>query len=92
MVFRCQEYYGNIGEKKTSLKSKQKKIDVAESIAAHKKLITANIYLFKNGVKSVTVIDWENDGKEVDLKLDIEKYKSASAETDALFSSVRKLK
>jgi len=79
-------------KKNDSLTSEQKKAVDIKSIEARAKLLTANIYLFKNGIKSVTVIDWENDGKEVELKLDIEKYESASAEADALFSSVRKLK
>ncbi|OEU22235.1 DUF814-domain-containing protein [Fragilariopsis cylindrus CCMP1102] len=48
--------------------------------------------MFQGGVKSATVIDWENDDKEVELILDTEKYSSASDEANALFSLVRKLK
>jgi predicted ribosome quality control (RQC) complex YloA/Tae2 family protein len=51
----------------------------------------SNLYLFTEGVKKATVIDWENDCVEVELELS-EKYDSPSAEADALFAQARKLK
>jgi len=79
-------------KKKNSLEAERRKIDGAELIGARAQLLVSNLYLFKDGTQSATIVDWENDGKEVELKLDSNKYKSASAEADALFSTVRKLK
>jgi len=83
----------SLGKKRKSLQSELKKAEGAESTAAYAQLLVSNLYMFQNGVKTATVNDWENDGKEVELSLDSTgKYNSASAEADALFSLVRKLK
>ncbi|MGK3734289.1 MAG: putative ribosome quality control (RQC) complex YloA/Tae2 family protein [Bacillariaceae sp.] len=79
-------------KKRNSLQSELAKAEGAESTAERAKLLVSNLYMFQGGVKSATVIDWENDDKEVELNLDTEKYSSASDEADALFSLVRKLK
>jgi len=81
-----------IKKKRKSLQSELTKADLAESTVARAQLLVSNLYMFKDGVKSAIVIDWEDNGKEVELKLDTTRYESASAEADALFSLVRKLK
>jgi len=82
-----------LGKKRTSLQSELAKAAKVESTVARAQLLVSNLYLFKDGVKTATVNDWENDGKEVELTLDSTgKYDSASAEADGLFSIVRKLK
>ena len=81
-----------LGKKRKSLESELAKAEGAEKTAARAQLLVSNLYMFKEGVKTATVNDWENDGKEVDLTLDSANYDSASAEADALFSLVRKLK
>jgi len=82
-----------LGKKRKSLQSELKKAEGAESTAARAQLLVSNLYMFQDGVKTATVNDWENEGKEVELSLDATgKYSSASEEADALFSLVRKLK
>mmetsp|Transcript_13664 Transcript_13664/g.31873 ORF Transcript_13664/g.31873 Transcript_13664/m.31873 type:complete len:564 (+) Transcript_13664:162-1853(+) len=82
-----------LGKKRNSLQSELTKAESVESTAARAQLLVSNLYLFQDGVKTAIVNDWENDGKEVELTLDSTgKYDSASAEADALFSIVRKLK
>lgn len=82
-----------LGKKRKSLQSELTKAEGAESTAAHAQLLVANLYMFKDGVKTVTVNDWENDGKEVELTLDSTgKYRTAADEADAMFALVRKLK
>jgi predicted ribosome quality control (RQC) complex YloA/Tae2 family protein len=82
-----------LGKKRKSLQSELTKAEGAESTAARAQLLVSNLYMFQDGVTTATVNDWENDGKEVELTLDSTgKYDSASAEADALFSLVRKLK
>lgn len=80
-----------LGKKRTSLQSELRKAEAVESTVARAQLLVSNLYLFTEGVKTATVNDWENDGKEVELTLD-PNYDSASAEADALFALVRKLK
>ena len=79
-------------KKRNSLQSELAKAEGAEKTAERAQLLVSNLYMFQGGVKSATVIDWENDDKEVELILDTEKYSSASDEANALFSLVRKLK
>ena len=81
-----------LGKKRKSLESELAKAEGAEKTAARAQLLVSNLYMFQDGVKTATVNDWENDGKEVELTLDSDNYDSASAEADALFSLVRKLK
>eukprot|EP00535_Pseudo-nitzschia_heimii_P004674 CAMPEP_0197181158 /NCGR_PEP_ID=MMETSP1423-20130617/5520_1 /TAXON_ID=476441 /ORGANISM="Pseudo-nitzschia heimii, Strain UNC1101" /LENGTH=566 /DNA_ID=CAMNT_0042631353 /DNA_START=51 /DNA_END=1751 /DNA_ORIENTATION=+ len=79
-------------KKRASLKSELAKAEGAESTAARAQLLVSNLYLFKDGgTTTATVVDWENGGEEVELTLSGE-YDSASAEADALFAQVRKLK
>jgi predicted ribosome quality control (RQC) complex YloA/Tae2 family protein len=73
------------------LESELVKAEGVEQTVARAQLLVSNLYLFKAGVKSVTVQDWENDGVDIDLVLDPQ-YGTASAEADALFEKVRKLK
>lgn len=81
-----------LGKKRKSLESELAKAEGAEKTAARAQLLVSNLYMFQDGVKTATVNDWENDGQEVELTLDSDNYDSASAEADALFSLVRKLK
>ena len=79
-------------KKRTSLENELAKAEGAEATAARAQLLVSNLYLFKDGTTTTaTVNDWENGGKEVELTLSGE-YDSASAEADALFALVRKLK
>lgn len=79
-------------KKITSLESQKCKIDNVDSVAARAQLLVSNLHLFKSNVKSAVVIDWENDGKEIELELNTKKYESAQKEADALFSIVRRLR
>jgi len=81
-----------LGKKRTSLQTELTKAEGAESTEARAQLLVSNLYHFRDGVTTATVNDWENDGKEVELTLDTKNYDSPSAEADALFSKVRKLK
>ena len=78
-------------KKRNSLQSELSKAQGVEDTMARAQLLVSNLYMFTNGVTKATVIDWENDGTEVELELS-NQYDSPSAEADALFAQVRKLK
>lgn len=81
-----------IDRKRNALQSEMKKAEDVEKTMARAQLIVSNLYQFTSpSLKSVIVQDWENDGQKVELALDPQ-YDSASAEADALFDRVRKLK
>ncbi|KAL7569882.1 hypothetical protein ACA910_008549 [Epithemia clementina (nom. ined.)] len=77
--------------KRESLSNELKKAKNVEETTRRGQLITSNMYLFTNGVRSAIVNDWDDEGKELQLTLD-DSYDSASAEADALFQQARKLK
>ena len=82
----------SLEKKRRSLESELSKAQGVEGTVARAQLIVSNLYHFSSPkVRSATVQDWENDGKEVELTLD-PRYDSASDEADALFSQARKLK
>ena len=79
-------------KKQISLQTEWEKAQSVEQTQARAQLIVSNLYLFPSPeVREATVQDWENDGKEVLLKVDPQ-YESASAEAEALFERARKLK
>jgi hypothetical protein len=78
-------------KKERSLRSELLKASKIEETVSHAQLLTSYLYLFTPGVTTVTVQDWEQDGKDVELSLD-PTYYSAADEADALFQQVRKLK
>ncbi len=78
-------------KKEKSLRSEMQKASKIEETVSHAQLLTSYLYLFTPGVTTVTVQDWEQDGKDVELSLD-SSYYSAADEADALFQQVRKLK
>lgn len=79
-------------KKSKSLQSELEKAESLEATVTRAQLITNNLYLFNSpSIKKMTVQDWENDGREVELMLD-PSYDSAVAEADALFQQARKLK
>jgi hypothetical protein len=78
-------------KKEKSLRSEMQKASKIEETLSHAQLLTSYLYLFTRGVTTVTVQDWEQDGKHVELSLD-PSYHSAADEADALFQQVRKLK
>jgi hypothetical protein len=78
-------------KKEKSLRSEMQKASKIEETVSHAQLLTSYLYLFTPGVTTVTVQDWEQDGKDVELSLDPSFY-SAADEADALFQQVRKLK
>uniref|UniRef100_A0A7S3L6I0 NFACT RNA-binding domain-containing protein n=1 Tax=Amphora coffeiformis TaxID=265554 RepID=A0A7S3L6I0_9STRA len=80
-----------LDKKQRSLHSELEKAESMEDTVQRAELITSNMYLFTPGVRTATVNDWNRDGVEVELTLD-KAYDSASAEADALFQQVRKLK
>jgi hypothetical protein len=82
---------GALEKKQCSLQNELEKTKHVEQTVARANLITTYIYLFRPGVTSAVVQDWENDGVEVELTLD-PAYESASAEAEALFQQARKLK
>ncbi|KAI2492921.1 Fibronectin-binding protein A N-terminus (FbpA) [Fragilaria crotonensis] len=78
--------------KQISLNSELKRAEDVEETVTRAQLIVSNLYLFTNpSIKTVTIQDWNNDGKEVELTLDSH-YDSALAEADSLFAQARKLK
>jgi hypothetical protein len=83
----------NLKKKRTSLESELQKAQGVEDTVARGQLLVSNLWLFTTtpGVQSATIQDWEHDGQEIELTLN-PKYESASAEADALFAQVRKLK
>ena len=66
-----------LGKKRKSLESELAKAEGAEKTAARAQLLVSNLYMFQDGVKTATVNDWENDGKEVEAKK-VEKWKNLS--------------
>jgi predicted ribosome quality control (RQC) complex YloA/Tae2 family protein len=79
-------------KKRASLQSEWGKAQNIEQTVARAQLLVSNLYMFPSpSVREATVQDWENDGKQILLKLDPQ-YDSASAEADALFEKARKLK
>jgi hypothetical protein len=80
-----------LGKKRNSLQLEYDKAQGVEDTVARAQLLVSNLYLFTPGVKTATVQDWENDGLDVELTLNL-KYDSSNAEADALFAQARKLK
>jgi predicted ribosome quality control (RQC) complex YloA/Tae2 family protein len=87
-----QKAMNNLEKKQKSLQSELEKAQSVEETMARAQLLVSNLYLFPTpNVREATVQDWENDGKEVVLKVDPQ-YESANAEAEALFDRARKLK
>lgn len=80
-----------LDKKQKSLQTELEKAENVEETVKRAELITSNMYLFTPGVRTATVNDWNQNGKEVELTLN-ESYGSASEEADALFQQARKLK
>ena len=79
-------------KKRKALQTELQKAESLEATVARAQLITNNLYLFSSpSIKQMKVQDWENDGTEVELRLN-PSYDSAVAEVDALFQQARKLK
>jgi len=81
-----------LNKKQLSLESEWQKAQGVEATMARAQLIVSNLYMFQPGMDSAIVQDWENDGVEVELTLDLQTYESANAEAEALFAQARKLK
>ena len=89
-----------LSKKQTSLENEASKAQKIEGTVARAQLIVNNIYLFNtdnnkgnhNKEQIYTVVDWDNDGQEIELTLDTRNFESPSAEADALFAQARKLK
>ena len=79
-------------KKRNSLEQELEKAKGIEGTVARAQLLVSNLYMFPKGVTSANVQDWENDGQDVVLELNTNKYNSASEEADALFAKARKLK
>jgi hypothetical protein len=89
--FRAAEHrLQNLQNKKRSLESELEKAKSVESTVQRANYITANMYLFTQGIRSATIQDWET-GDAFELVLD-SSFDSASQEADALFQQARKLK
>jgi predicted ribosome quality control (RQC) complex YloA/Tae2 family protein len=87
-----QKAMNHLEKKQKSLQSELEKAQSVEETMARAQLLVSNLYLFPTpNVREATVQDWENDGKEVVLKVDPQ-YESANAEAEALFDRARKLK
>lgn len=80
--------------KASSLQSELRKAKDHEKMLHRANLITANLYQIPtvNIPSTITVIDWENDNKEIELSLDVQKYGTAQEEADVLYEKARKLK
>lgn len=79
-------------KKQASLQAEWEKAQSVEQTVARAQLLVSNLYMFPTpSVREATIQDWENEGKEILLKLDPQ-YESASVEADALFEKARKLK
>ena len=85
-----------LSKKQASLEQEASKAQKIEGTVARAQLIVNNLYLFSdsnaNQPQTYTVVDWDQDGKEVELTLDTKNYVSAADEADALFAQARKLK
>lgn len=78
--------------KHASLAKEKASAASAEALSRWATLVTANLYQIPEGASRVTVEDWENDGAEVTLKFDLEKYRSGREEAEAAFTKARKLR
>jgi predicted ribosome quality control (RQC) complex YloA/Tae2 family protein len=78
-------------KKQKSLQSELEKAEKIQSYRWRANLMSTYLYMFTPGVTTITVQDWEQDGKEVELSLD-SSYSSAAEEVDDLYQQVRKLK
>ena len=78
-------------KKQKSLGNESSKAQKVEETVARAQLIVNNLYVFDGKQQVYMVNDWENDGVEVELKLDPQ-YENANEEADALFAQARKLK
>ena len=79
-------------KKQKSLQSEWEKAQSVEETMSRAQLLVSNLYLFPTpNVREATVQDWDNDGKEVVLKVNPQ-YESANEEAEALFDRARKLK
>ena len=84
-----------MSKKRASLEQEASKAQTVEGTVARAQLIVNNLYLFSNidtKQQTFTVVDWDQDGQEVELTLDTKNYPSAADEADALFAQARKLK
>lgn len=87
-----------------SLEMEFQKAQDAEQLVHRANLITSNLFLFNaidkrdnkktSSIPPCTVrgIDWDNDGEEVEIRLDLTKYMTAQEEAEDLYSKVRKMK
>ena len=64
----------------------------AEAMGKRAQLILANMYRIKPSDGSVTAEDWDNDGAEVVITFNTQKYRTPKEECDALFEKARKLR
>jgi len=75
-----------------SLTSELNKAQQAEEKLHRANLITSNLYQIPPGTTSITIQDWENEGKDYLLELNSEKYSTPNEEAEALFAEARRMK
>lgn len=81
----------SLERKQRSLLRELERSKKVEQTAHRANLLKANLYLFAGtNVRTATVQDWET-GETIQLTVD-DAYESATAEVDALFAQIRKLK
>jgi predicted ribosome quality control (RQC) complex YloA/Tae2 family protein len=78
--------------KQSALQRELEKAKSLEDTMYRANLIISNLWQLPAGTEKATVQDWENDGKEVEIILDSQKYSDFKEESDALFSAARKMK
>ncbi len=81
-----------VTKKRNSL---QKEFDKAKNLEATMKranLIISNLYQLPPGTERALVQDWEQDGAEIELIFNTDKYNSPQEEADDLFATARKMK
>ena len=78
----------NLRKKERSLEKELEKVSQVDAIKKRADLLSSHLYLFKDGVTTATVFDWETNA-EVSLTLDDE-YDSASDEVEGLYKQLKK--
>lgn len=80
----------SLERKKNSLSRELERSNKIEETKQRADLLKNNLYLFANNVRSAMVQDWET-GETLNVTVDAS-YDSATAEVEALFGQIRKLK
>ena len=78
--------------KHLALLKEKEAVQKANAYTKWAKLVVQNLWKVEPGMKTLTVQDWENDGRPVTLKFDLDNYETPHDEAEAAFAKARRYK